>query len=500
MLSTLFLLLSSLHPAAADIGPGGLMTAEGSSIVPGAQTQVRMEDERVEINIQAAINAEGKDNSFALVDAVFNMRNLGGSAERMRVKFPRNDASIAGMSGDEIKGFQAWVNGEAVEVSIGRELVEEPTRVDVSWAYFEALFPPGERVPVRVRYILQPEAEYVPDTAEASQALPGQFYDYTLVTGRDWQGTIGRAEIVVNFPYAVSAQNVTWHEAGSRLSGKQVTWVKEDFEPAEEDNYAIKIVPPADWLKKTGVEASLPVLPEDIWLNLLMIQMGYGAAGHYDSAVWLGDCYRQMALLTAPSGLRPTFRDAFAELGLEAYHKAVMFPTGRRAAYIGIAELLLAKSAPQVTPEQQAEILSALNQAQALPPDSPDYESIYADPPADERIAAVYQALQQAVSPGSPLPALNPPTAPLPTATLTPTSTAAPRPTRTLPPPPTVTVTRVKTSPPALEPAVRPEMTPTAFVSAASIPAQSAGWLLAGGAFGVGMILALVYLRGKATR
>ena len=83
-------------------------------------------------------------------------------------------------------------------------------------------------------------------------------FGYVLETGAGWYGTIGRAELVVRFPYNVSPQNVLLGESitgfstttpGVELGGREARWIYVDFEPIREQNMEISLVKPAAWNK-----------------------------------------------------------------------------------------------------------------------------------------------------------------------------------------------------------------------------------------------------------
>ncbi|HNW14549.1 MAG TPA: hypothetical protein PKG92_07665, partial [Anaerolineaceae bacterium] len=77
---TLLFILSAIAPARADVAPPAY--PPGFNPAPGSeQTQVRMESESVQLNIREADG--GEEMGFADVQALFNMKNLGSTDERM---------------------------------------------------------------------------------------------------------------------------------------------------------------------------------------------------------------------------------------------------------------------------------------------------------------------------------------------------------------------------------------------------------------------------------
>src|SRR5262245_22601535 len=87
-----------MHAARADIAPPD--QPPGSNIGPGGQTQVRMQAERVVLDVRSrAPGSTGAqtqlagDLAEAQVSGDFGMRNLGAADEQMQVRFPLSDPS-----------------------------------------------------------------------------------------------------------------------------------------------------------------------------------------------------------------------------------------------------------------------------------------------------------------------------------------------------------------------------------------------------------------------
>jgi hypothetical protein len=155
---TLTLLALGVQPASADVGPPA--NPPGQNIEPGSTfpTQVRMVDERVVIDIHSPDEPpESEWGDYARVTATFHMRNLGGQAEHMQVRFPLEDESVL-MSGLPIQNFQASVNGQRAEITYAEEPFPHSVwnEIMISWARFSVDFPPGKTVTIEVTYLLLP--------------------------------------------------------------------------------------------------------------------------------------------------------------------------------------------------------------------------------------------------------------------------------------------------------------------------------------------------------
>ena len=249
------------------------------------------------------------------------------------------------------------VNGKSAEITYAAEPFPHPSYTDImfNWAKFPVDFPPGKTVTIEVTYLLLPSFGG-PDA---------DVYNYILVTGKDWQGTIGRAEIVADFPYAISAENVFHRPEGSRVSGRQITWIQSDFEPGEADNFWINIMPPSQWMHLAEARAAVKSRPSD-------------------AQAWtaLGNAYLSLAQDINREAFQEIFKpeknDWYVEQGTLAYQKAAELAPDSRRPHIGIAYLLLAKYLPQI-PADQVEAIQAELIAVELLPEAADPETAKAD-------------------------------------------------------------------------------------------------------------------------
>lgn len=266
--TVLLLVLLWLDPvgtARADIAPPP--PPEPGSILPGQETQVRMESESVLIDIAPAA---GQGAPYAKVTASFTMRNLGEQAEQMDVRFPLNllypsyqtdlNACPYPEGGyPEIDDFKAQVAGQPVRVTTLTERLGDPNwgqevKEVKCWASFPASFPPGEEVLIDVSYTAD---GYFGWDVDGLVEFP-----YVLVTGRGWAGAIGNAEIAIRAPFELSHLNLfEYTPDDAQVSGREVRWSFSDLEP--EWNISASIVNPHVWEKIIKERLAVAEKPDD---------------------------------------------------------------------------------------------------------------------------------------------------------------------------------------------------------------------------------------------
>jgi hypothetical protein len=234
--------------ARADIAPPKM--PPGTTLLPGAeQTQVRMMAET--ITLMVAKDPGNPIGTIAKTDAVFTMRNLGSSEEKMSVRFPLTffDGSSDGRdSYPEIQSIAAKVDGRRVPTRRERQPPFTPQsfnpRPEIPWSVFEVAFPPGQDVTIEVTY-----------TVSAYGYYPQAIFDYVLQTGAAWNGPIGSVDIIVGLPYEASESDALIHASdrattstpGSVVSGTEIHWRYTDLEPTPADNFKVILVAPSLW-------------------------------------------------------------------------------------------------------------------------------------------------------------------------------------------------------------------------------------------------------------
>jgi tetratricopeptide (TPR) repeat protein len=272
ILSELF--TSNLAPVTANMAPPA--PPVGSDLSPGFQTtNVRMVEEFVLIDISGeSLSPSGHAN----VTANFTMRNLGNVEETMRVRFPlhHNDYDIEtefANGGGFCKEFyqpglrdlRVWVNSVEVETDIHFEKMvdviaspnEEGEKVYITapcWAFFEVSFPPEQDVFVTVTYSME-GYRYISTAGRTN-------FKYVITTGAGWKDEIGKADIVARLPYEANHLNVNeCFPKEFAISGREVSWHFEEFEPLE--NISLFIINPLIWRQVVEETENTQKNPED---------------------------------------------------------------------------------------------------------------------------------------------------------------------------------------------------------------------------------------------
>lgn len=269
-------LILAPRPARADIGWPPLNPAGASPGLPqGFTTNVRMVAEEVSLTIkEGRVDNEGGESSghdmHALVDAVFQMRNLGEADEAFDVWFPLAALTrIPGLLPDEpenyIRDFQVWIDGEPRDTKkVMAPDVSDPSR-ESAWARFPVSFPAGQDVIVRVSYSFYPTGRH-----------PFGGFEYILQTGAVWKGTIGQAIITITLPYTITPENVSLsgrsiglalqpQPEGYVIEDNVIRWQFTDLEPTVEDNIFLDVLEPVRWralLEARGQARNAPNSPD----------------------------------------------------------------------------------------------------------------------------------------------------------------------------------------------------------------------------------------------
>ena len=233
----------------ADMAPP--MTPPGSTLLPGDETTlVRMVSEVVTLTVLK--DPSDREGTIAKTDALFTMRNLGSSEERMRARFPLsfpNGGNDGYFNYPEIPSISVKIDGRSVPTRREMQPPYNPetygtVREEVPWAVFDVTFPPETDVLVDVAYTYKGWGYY-----------PQVAFDYVLETGAGWNGTIGSADVIVRLPYEASELNVLPFEtsgsasstAPGLLSGNEVRWHFAELEPTYQDNIQVTLIAPALW-------------------------------------------------------------------------------------------------------------------------------------------------------------------------------------------------------------------------------------------------------------
>ena len=310
-------------PVRADVAPPA--NPPGANPEPGQEiTQVRMVEETVKLEIQA--DTPTSSLGQAKVTADFVMRNLGKETETLRVRFPMGANNGWGEM-VVIEEITIRVNGKQVASTPISGLDPAGSGDDAPWVDFEVIFPPDTDVPIRVSYMLEGTGE-----------MPYIWFNYVFSTGAGWKDTIGKADLIVSFPYDVdeifllncidSLYNCTI--PGGAINGREIRWQYTNFEPEPADNFMVAIAAPSIWQQILDEKDRVTLNP-------------------MDGEAWgrLGRLYK--SLIFSPHGWRG-FRNYYykADPGVEqlfrlsdaAYTQAVTLKPEDALWHAGYAELL----------------------------------------------------------------------------------------------------------------------------------------------------------------
>lgn len=229
----------------ADIAPPE--APPSSSVVPGVEaTQVRMEAETVIMDVSP--DPKNEEKAISRTQATFTMRNLGMVEEQMEVRFPLS-LSFVGYY-PEISDIRVMVNGRQVSTARRTLLYKVGSPIhgelEIPWAVFDVVFPPGQDVLIDVMY-----------TAQGYGNFPIETFRYILETGAGWRDSIGSADIIVRLPYKIDTKNFLGRDSTDVLTsfsdpilnGNEARWHFENLEPTSDDNIIFSIVTPSLWKK-----------------------------------------------------------------------------------------------------------------------------------------------------------------------------------------------------------------------------------------------------------
>lgn len=282
---TLMFILAPVSPVSADIAPPE--EADGITLQPGSDsTLVQMVRERVDLNIYVLNSKNGVEecvtfqtgSTIAEVDALFVMQNQGNQTETMSVRFPLQDMDKEYYAAcDILCDFQVQVNGETVPVDIIHPDSLESNVPFISWGSFQASFPPGQNVEVRVKYLLNAQHQ-------RKQSAGQEFY-YILSTGAGWFGKIGLVEIRLRLPYPANAETIYQMPKGSSFEGRELSLTFNDFEPTSADNLHFGLIHPHIWESVLASRAVADLQPGNAqaWIELGRLYAGLTFGYHeYD--------------------------------------------------------------------------------------------------------------------------------------------------------------------------------------------------------------------------
>jgi hypothetical protein len=319
MLCTLITSLS-IPIVKADAAPPPDPTVGGVSPYQPQETNVQMMSETVFIDVPASpLNLE--EPKQIKVHASFTMRNQGQTDEQMQVIFPLSRLGHDGSSEQalykvKLSSFAVKVNGQPVSIT---ELTTPPEESgyevpEVLWAAFDASFPVDKDV------LLQVEYEMVNKYGVYGEGFTG--ISYILETGAGWYGNIISADITLRLPYSVTEEAIQWANPGYLISGREMRWKLENFEPTREDNLEVGVIHVDVWQAILEQRAKIKVNPKDA-----------------DAWAKLGDLYKRQAIFVMELHVSVT-NSHFMQLAIEARQKAVDLQPEWGDAHFKLAEIL----------------------------------------------------------------------------------------------------------------------------------------------------------------
>jgi len=367
ILAALLFTITLPMPASADVGPRPILPG-GSNIQPEGQTPIQMASERVTMTVRAAtaadndiiqLNPDAYGMSFqavlyayiAEVNASFTMHNPTTRDVSLDTWFPLASTlqSISWeLNPDEIvpsiASFQVSVNGDALHVTTSE--LPNPRGADrpaLPWASFPVTFPAAADTQIQVSYLL-------PLTLSVKSTELALYYVFQ--SGAGWDGSIGRAELVVNLPYPASQDTIARvlpdHfsvpysmpgvdavvPGGAIFEDNQARWIWTDFEPTAQDDFSAWLVNPALYQQMQDGQSAVQASPQDglAWLRL-------------------ADTYRIMSV--SDYGQPLIFSAAYLAPGLQAYQKAadLLLDDPRPHAGLGLLTLAPYMQAVNAPPE-----------------------------------------------------------------------------------------------------------------------------------------------------
>ena len=283
-----FFVLIPLRSARADAAPP--MNPPGGDVSPEGDTEVQMVAEQVTIDFRSSTDDSAK------VTAWFLFHNTGSADEHLMVRFPLNGDERTNSSGQDyiplIQDLTAAVDGQQLPTRVYKDTDPNAPMFFLGWgtvmywSEFPVDFPVGKDVKLVVMYTLKPTTEY-----------SYNYVEYLLATGAGWKGPIGKADVILRFPYILNVYNLpSYNDYNSNnyfindsSSNPQTVrstkivenelWLHwENLEPTDRDNVFVSIVQPHLWQNIVLASSQVIDSPDDAsaWLALAR---AYAAAG-----------------------------------------------------------------------------------------------------------------------------------------------------------------------------------------------------------------------------
>ncbi|MGD0612233.1 MAG: hypothetical protein ABSB41_12035 [Anaerolineales bacterium] len=294
LMGLILLMLVPHRQAKADAAPP--MNPAGGNVSPEGGTRVEMAAEQVTIDFRSSTDDSAK------VTAWFLFHNTGNADEHLKVRFPLNGDERVNALGQTyypmIQDLTALIDGQLLPTQVVQETDSNAAQFFLGysnvmyWSEFEVDFPVGKDVKLVVKYTLQP-------TAEACYAD----VNYILATGAGWKGPIGKADVVLRFPYILNMYNLpdfndysvnTYLSSYAQSAGYTAVIENElwfhygNLEPTNQDNIRVSIIQPHLWQAVVERRSQVIASPDDAsaWLALAR---AYADAGQEKHGMFIND-------------------------------------------------------------------------------------------------------------------------------------------------------------------------------------------------------------------
>jgi hypothetical protein len=410
----------SLQSVEADAAPPPEPTVGGVSPYQPQKTNVQMMSETVLIDVPSS-PSNSEEPKQIKVNASFTMRNQGQIEEQMQVIFPLSRLGHDGSSEQALyrvdeSSFSVKVNGQSVSTT---EITTPPEASgyevpDVLWAAFEVKFPVHQDV------LLQVEYEMLNEYGMYGEGFTG--IAYILETGAGWYGKILSADITLRLPFPVTEEAIWGAKSGYIITGNEMHWKLENFEPTREDNLGVSVIHVDVWQTILDLRARVEQYPADA-----------------DAWAILADWYQQFSIFFSYGDADLPYYSInhhFADLTLEARQNVVALRPEWGNAHFRLAQILWF-----INPTVEERFGSSVKKIEYFQPDDPSIQEVIHeldlawsygfDGNVDSRDVEQFQRRINNVVPGLELTSLATATATMhpPTETIAPTATITASPT-----------------------------------------------------------------------
>lgn len=207
-----------------------MSVVSGGTVQPmGNHASLRMEREAVDVKLGARVGNEWP----VFVRCQFQFQN-DGPATDVNMGFPENaDAEGEATATGRLRGFKSWVDGQPAEI---RHLASSTNPKDEfapsykAWYVKRVHFDSGQARRVVVVY----SARLGFSNSSAGPKGMVFRFRYTLRTGANWKGSIGKVVINVDASAAAKHYRIDASPPGYEAGRNKLAWTFRDFEPKQD--------------------------------------------------------------------------------------------------------------------------------------------------------------------------------------------------------------------------------------------------------------------------